>query len=457
MRRSAQAKYIAPAVHAFLFLAMWALYAGFDEPLMNGPARLPFDILLIADLPFSFFAFGVIFSSTTYGSIAFALWGIVGTLWWHLLGRAIDALIRRIRGNSSGAKPLIDPSQSGATVTPTRRTPPRLSGKTWLMSGGVVITLAIVAIATSWNGPKGNFQKGAIGNFAISPDGRSLLFSRTLNEGTFLYRVTLDTGAVLRLTQAKSGAEFSPTFSQDGKQIVFASIQSADGHSRIYITDIDGSNLHPLFSTDLTNDFAPHFTSDGKHIQFARVAEGITPDPPGPKPWDVYSASLDGKSAAPLTTQHYSVKSGPSFSDDGRHFVYGDGGLSGDSLYVVSLDAPDKSVEPLCFHIPNGPDSPIYVSPNMAPDGRSVIFLAATQGTKAYDYDVFRLDLATITLSKLTANNGYATDLVISPDGNSAVVLRWTSRWGSLPNLSKVYFLNLNTKAVTALPITGTR
>jgi Tol biopolymer transport system component len=93
----------------------------------------------------------------------------------------------------------------------------------------------------------------------------------------------------------------------------------------------------------------------------------------------------------------------------------------------------------------------------MAPDGRSVIFLAATQGTKAYDYDVFRLDLATITLSKLTANNGYATDLVISPDGNSAVVLRWTSRWGSLPNLSKVYLLNLNTKAVTALPITGTR
>jgi len=127
------------------------------------------------------------------------------------------------------------------------------------------------------------------------------------------------------------------------------------------------------------------------------------------------------------------------------------------SLYVVFLDSLGKAVEPLHLSIPNGPNSPIFNSPDMAPDGRSVIFLAATQGTKAFDYDVFRFDLATNTLSKLTVNNGYATDLAISPDGKSAVVLRWTSRWGSNPNLSKVYLLNLNTKAVTPLPITGTR
>jgi hypothetical protein len=96
MGRTAQAKYIAPAVHAFLFLATWALYAGSHQPLLNGPSRLPFGILLIADLPFSIFAFAVLFTSTKYGGIAVVLWGIVGTLWWYLLGRAIDALIRRV-------------------------------------------------------------------------------------------------------------------------------------------------------------------------------------------------------------------------------------------------------------------------------------------------------------------------------------------------------------------------
>jgi hypothetical protein len=85
---------------------------------MNGPASLLFTFLLIADLPFSFFAFGVMFTSTTYGGVAFVLWGIGGTLWWHLLGRAIDAVIRRIRGKSADAEPLIDSSQSDATVTP---------------------------------------------------------------------------------------------------------------------------------------------------------------------------------------------------------------------------------------------------------------------------------------------------------------------------------------------------
>ncbi len=79
--------------------------------MMNGPSGLPFGILLIADLPFSIIAFGVMFTSAAYGDIAFALWGVIGTLWWHLLGRAIDALIRRIRRNSADSKPRIHPSQ----------------------------------------------------------------------------------------------------------------------------------------------------------------------------------------------------------------------------------------------------------------------------------------------------------------------------------------------------------
>ena len=60
---------------------------------------MPFGILVIADLPFSIIAFGVMFTSWAYGDLAFAMWGVVGTLWWHLLGRGIDALIRRIRRN----------------------------------------------------------------------------------------------------------------------------------------------------------------------------------------------------------------------------------------------------------------------------------------------------------------------------------------------------------------------
>ncbi len=454
MERPAQAKYIAPAIHAFLFLAMCALYAGFDQPLLDGPAALPFGILFIADLPFSAVAFGVMFTSASNGPIALALWGVVGTIWWHLLGRYWDSKTHRDRGSSAEQDRTSEPRQLDSAAHHVLL---RFGRKTWFVSSGAVSVIVVLALLTSWNGRKGNFQEGAISSFAISPDNHSLLLARTINNNTFLYKISLETGAAFRLTQTRSGIESSPSFSASGKQIAFAYQQSASSPSRIFVVNADGNDLHSLFKTADGNDTAPHFTPHGAQIQFARIAEDITPDPPGPKPWDIYLASLDGPSVIPQTTQHYSTKWGPSFTGDGRHVVYGVGGLSRESLYVISLDKPTNPGDVLAFRIPNGPDSPIYGSPTFVPDGRSIVFLAASQGSKAFDYNVFRFDIATNVLSQLTTNNGYATDLAVSPDGNWAVFLRWTSRWGSLPNLSQMYLLNLNTRAITPLSITGRR
>jgi Tol biopolymer transport system component len=100
---------------------------------------------------------------------------------------------------------------------------------------------------------------------------------------------------------------------------------------------------------------------------------------------------------------------------------------------------------------------PVYAGPNLSLDGRDVYFLAATTlGDKAFDYDVYRLELANNSIEKLTAANGYATDLCVSADGTSAVFLRWTSRWGSLPSINKMYLLNLATKSLSPVNVTGT-
>jgi Tol biopolymer transport system component len=83
--------------------------------------------------------------------------------------------------------------------------------------------------------------------------------------------------------------------------------------------------------------------------------------------------------------------------------------------------------------------------------------MVASDGKKGFDYDVYRADLSGNVVEKLTTNNGYATDLCVCSDGKIAVFLRWTSRWGSLPNLSKLYTLDVTTKRVTALNVTGTQ
>ena len=95
MGRLAQFKYLAPIMHAFLFLVASALYADINQSLTQYLSSFVFAILMIVDLPFSIIAFGVMFGGGKDETIAFIAWGIGGTLWWHLLGRGADALRRR--------------------------------------------------------------------------------------------------------------------------------------------------------------------------------------------------------------------------------------------------------------------------------------------------------------------------------------------------------------------------
>jgi Tol biopolymer transport system component len=83
--------------------------------------------------------------------------------------------------------------------------------------------------------------------------------------------------------------------------------------------------------------------------------------------------------------------------------------------------------------------------------------MAASDGRKAFDYDVYRADLAGNAIEQFTTANGYATGLCVSADGETAVFLKWTSRWGSLPNPSRLYVLDMATKRATALNVTGTQ
>lgn len=90
-----RARYIFSSAHAFLFLAMWASYAISKQGLAEGITGLLFAILLIVDLPFSIVAFGVMFGGGKDGTVAVIAWGLGGTLWWYLLGVALEVLIHR--------------------------------------------------------------------------------------------------------------------------------------------------------------------------------------------------------------------------------------------------------------------------------------------------------------------------------------------------------------------------
>jgi Tol biopolymer transport system component len=454
MRKSLRVKFIAAEVHALLFISMWVLYFVFSQPLMDGPSAFPFVILLIADLPISLIAFGVMFTSSEMGTFAAALWGVLGTLWWFAIGIAIDSRIRSYRENRDTGTTMFPATATtnSATIHSSRRE--------LLIAASVVAVLVVGSIAWNWNGWQGHFEKGEILGFAFAPDGRSIVFVRLHSESSRMEKVILNSGASTPIGNSLPCIASSPTYSPDGSWIAFACESKPTGLSRILIMDANGGNLHPLFSSDSGDyDFAPHFSPDGLEVYFGRSLAFVKDAGGGGAPlrrWDVYSASLDGKNERQLTDRHFEDFR-VSFSSDARKFVLSGDIGSGTRLNLYSLDDPSKGATAIPLLIPNEPRSPIITDVALASDGRSIYFMATSDGKKGFDYDVYRADPVSNASERFTTANGYATDLAVSPDGKTAVFLKWTSRWGSLPNLSKLYILDMATKRTTALNVTGAR
>jgi Tol biopolymer transport system component len=81
--------------------------------------------------------------------------------------------------------------------------------------------------------------------------------------------------------------------------------------------------------------------------------------------------------------------------------------------------------------------------------------MAASNGKHAFDYDIYRLEIATGLLDRLTTGNGFASDLRVFPDGKTAIFQRWRSDWRGTPNVGHLYLLDISTRKTTPFTVTG--
>jgi len=80
-----------------------------------------------------------------------------------------------------------------------------------------------------------------------------------------IYMMSADGASQTRLTDSH-GADFAPSCSPDGGQIVYTS--TADGNDEIYVMNSDGSGQMRLTSDSATDNLAA-WSSDGSKIVFA--------------------------------------------------------------------------------------------------------------------------------------------------------------------------------------------
>lgn len=291
---------------------------------------------------------------------------------------------------------------------------------------------------------------GQMSGVAVSPDAAVIAVTCGKDHARFIYKIPLDTHNAVRLTAATSGKESSPAFSADGKLVTY-SYWPEKQNQRIIVMNLDGSSSHSVAESGTANVYAT-FAPDGKTIYFAR-----SQPPPLDHAWDLFSVDTDGNNVKRLTHGMFYQVSQPSLSPDGKSIaVMTIGADAHRQISIFSLDRPEQPSQSLQPHIPKeASHDPIIDYPSYMPDGKSILFMAASDGKKGFDYDIYRVDLATGVLERLTNGNGIASDLKVFADGKTAVFLKWHKNWRGTPNANELYLLDVQTHKLTPLKVTG--
>jgi Tol biopolymer transport system component len=293
----------------------------------------------------------------------------------------------------------------------------------------------------------------AFGPASFSPAGNLVVFSHQDGGACFIYLGNLSTAAAKRLTKARSGCEADPSFSSDGKFIVYSYASRNDRKSSLFIVNADGSNSRQITPSE-TDDVYPVFSPDNSNVYFARsgyfghhspIAASRQHD------FDLFSVDLKNNKVTQLTYQGlYDLRS-LCLSPDGKELLISTTRYPIGDLFEVYPTAKPQSAK-LVFQ-PHVPDEPRLTGPTPAfgdacylPDGLNILMIAASnKGGGNYAYNVYLMSAVTGAIEQLTKLTGMTTGVQASPNGKSA----------TFENEGKMYLLDLQSHSLKPLQWSG--
>ncbi len=200
------------------------------------------------------------------------------------------------------------------------------------------------------------FATRMVRNAAVSPDGKRVVFE----SGGRLYIKSLPDGAPQRLTRdAQDHFEYFPSWSRDGKRIVFVTWSDAE-LAHVHAVNASGGRSKRL-TTRPGHYRTPRFSPDGQHIVFAADSGGYLTSPEWSVETGVFIMPANGGVARQVT-------------DNGANAHFG---AANDRLYVTRRENGKRALVSIDLNgeAPRTHASGEYLTQfEVAPDARHLAF-----------------------------------------------------------------------------------
>ena len=164
---------------------------------------------------------------------------------------------------------------------------------------------------------------------SLSPDGRSVLYSAFRQENVYeIYAYDLDDGSVDRLTN-RSGVLTAPEYSPDGQRITYTRWAPNSEKYQIMIMERNGNDQHNIPSIE---GWDPTWSPDGKQILFASDRNG---------PVQLFAVRDNGKNLHQISNLP-AIRGRSDWSPDGQYIVTYSGEAWHRELYIMNADDSDS-------------------------------------------------------------------------------------------------------------------
>ena len=253
-----------------------------------------------------------------------------------------------------------------------------------------------------------------------------------------IYLMNNDGSLQVRLTN-NSGIDNFPTFSPDGRKIVFVS-QNTAGQFAIRVMNADGNDQGLI--TTINFDASPYTWHEKWSMSWSPDSSKIAFEEGG----EIFTVNISNGLRTNLTN-HPAIDYEPSWSADGSHIVFASSRAFWIRLHTMKADGGDVR------ELPTGGEA-WDMSPDWAPDGSKIAFVAHSES-----------DLPAIYTADADGTNRKIFDACVggcsdhrnkpkwSPDASMIVF----QMWEYFSNDCEIFVKNIDGSGITQLTMSGGR